>query len=86
MKRTEHRDQVLFFLTKTSRGIFKKEEKEIDPYINLFELGLDSISILKFHHAIESEYAIKISKTFFYEADCLDEIAELITVQTWSEQ
>ena len=63
-----------------------QEEKYIDPYLNLFELGLDSITMLQFHHAIKSEYSFKMSKMFFYEGYCLDRLAELITAQNWSEQ
>ena len=86
MINTIDRAEVLNFLTHQISNMLQLKEKQIDPYLNLFEVGLDSLLIIKLTSVIRSEYGVKIEIKDLFEAVCLDKMATLIAYRFQSLQ
>ena len=73
--------EVLSFLNLQVRSLLDLEEHNIDPYLNLFELGLHSLAIVQLVSRIRSEYGIQIQIKDLFVAVCLYEMASLIATR-----
>lgn len=79
MDNTKRHAEVLSFLDlKVSKLL---GEENIDPHLNLFESGLDSIAIVWLVSQVKSEYGIKILVRDLFIAVCLYEMASLIVTR-----
>jgi len=71
--------QKVINITKEASGLL---DDQLDPTVNIFELGLDSLMLMSIKEGIQKEFSVDIDTGLFYEsADTLSKITSIIVAE-----